>query len=476
MRHTLRTDLGAHPPAADGECLLSLLLMSDVQVLDPVSPARCEWVELLADDPLWQPLLHMHRPYEALTHWALDAHVRAARRQPVGPMHGRRHDLALFLGDNIDNAQANELQAFLAIVAGGRTRMPAEGSVHEPDATPTATSAAQAPWPYWCPRADVPDTWKPLGYPAVPDFLARAGAVIDSPGLGLPWAALPGNHDLMIQGTALPDPGTEAIALGARKRLQRPPGFAPADPLTHYVEHPADFSAGGERAVAPDPGRRTLDRHSWIEALVEAGAAGLTPAHAQRGCADAVIDTPHARILLLDTNHPAGDYQGSVGREQLAWLEAQLAEVDAQPGRCALLATHHGSPSIVNTRGSDPQRVHTEALLALLHRHPSLVAWLSGHRHLHEIRAHPGPNGGFWEIATGALIDWPVQGRTVELVRATDGALHLTCTLIDHGAAEGSLAHLHHTLARRFAGTQADRMMGGPGDGNAILPCATRIG
>ena len=53
--------------------------MSDVQVLDSVSPARCEWVELLAREPRWQPLLLMHRPYEAFTHWALAVH-RETRR------------------------------------------------------------------------------------------------------------------------------------------------------------------------------------------------------------------------------------------------------------------------------------------------------------------------------------------------------------------------------------------------------------
>lgn len=458
--HLLRNDLGAPLPTGQGTRLLSLLVMSDVQVVDTVSPARCEWVELLGDDPLWQPLLHMHRPYEALTHWALAAHVEAARLQP--------HDLALCLGDNIDNAQHNEWDAFLTILAGGHTQLSAHGGVHEASA-----ELGTGPWPFWCPEPGVDDLWKSQGYPVVPGLMQRASAEVASPGLGFPWACLPGNHDLMRQGTALPEPEIEAIATGSAKLLQRPAGFAPSDPLSLYVQEPAAFSRGATRGamrrVDALASRRAVDKRAWIAAHVRHGGAGYTQQHVRDACTDAVIDTEHARILLLDTNHPAGDYQGSIGTQQLAWLDAQLYEVDAQPGRIAILASHHGNVSLTNQRGADPERLQAAALLEVAHRHPSVVAWLVGHRHLHEVRAHPGPQGGFWEISTGAIIDWPVQARTVEFIRHANGTLEISCTLRDHGAAEGSLAHLHHSLARRFAGAQAAHMQGAPEDGNVRL-------
>lgn len=464
MTHLLRADLGGTAPSESGEPLLSLLVMSDVQVMDTVSPARCEWVELLADDPHWQPLLHMHRPYEALVHWAMAAHVDKVRRDPAAPWSRRPYDMALCLGDNIDNAQHNELEMFLAILAGGRARLPAWGGVHEPTA-----GWNTGPWPFWCPDPAVQDTWKPLGYPAVPDFLARASAELVSEGLGFPWASLPGNHDLMRQGTALPEAAIEAIAVGGYKPLHRPDHFHPADPLSLFVDAPAGFSRGAGRAIAASAGRRAVDKREWIGAHVAHGAAGYTARHARDGSTDAAIDTEHVRLLLLDTNHPAGDYQGSIGTAQLEWLEAQLSEVDRQPGRVAVLASHHGSVSLVNTRSADPQRRQAAALLALAHRHPCMVAWLVGHRHLHEIRAHPGPHGGFWEISTGAVIDWPTQTRAVEFIRHAGGALEIVCTLQDHGAPEGSLAWWHRDFARRFAGTQAARMQGRPGDGDVRL-------
>ena len=467
LPHLLRNDLGGSLPTGPGQPLLSLEHVSDAHVLDAASPARCEWIEPLGADPLWKPLLHMHRPYEAMTHWVLAAHVERLRQNPVGPWSGRPLDLLISTGDNIDNAQANELQTFLTILAGGSTALSARGSVHE-----ASDELGQGPWPFWCPQPDVADLWKPQGYPTLPDYVARVSASLHSRGLGFPWTSVPGNHDVLRQGTAWPNPAIEAIAVGTNKTLQRPPGFAPADPLSLFVDAPEQFSAGATRQIPPDPQRRAVDLRGWLAAHVQHGALGLTAAHVQRGCADAVIDTEHVRIILLDTNHPGGDYQGSVGRAQLDWLDAQLAETGRTPGRLALLATHHGADTLINHRGDDPQRLHTEALLQVLHRHPCLVAWLGGHRHVHRVQAHPGPVpgvGGFWEITTASLIDWPAQTRTLELLRHADGSIEIVCTLQDHQAPQGNLAALHHTLAQQFAGPQAAHMQGRPGDGSVRL-------
>lgn len=462
--YLIRDELGAGAPEQGGSCLLSLLHMSDAHVLDAASPARCEWVELLGHEPRWQALLHMHRPYETLTHWALAAHVERIRQMGTGPQSGRPFDLVLSTGDNIDNAQHNELQTYLAILGGGRTQLSAYGSVQDP-----AGHTGSDPWPFWAPEATGPAPWQARGYPRVPEFLHRASQTLHSAGTGCPWASLPGNHDLMRQGTALPGPDIEAIAISAHKALRQPAGFDPADPLSLFVDQPAAFSRGADRQVIALASRAAVNRRDWLLAHCRSGAMGISASQAEAGCADTVIDTEHVRLILLDTNHPAGDYQGSVGREQLAWLESQLREVDAQPGRLAVLATHHGSRTLTNHRAPSEEREHTQALLAVAHRHPSLVAWLSGHRHVHEVIAHPGPGGGFWEITTASLIDWPSQTRAIELLRRPSGQLELACTLIDHQAPEGSLAALHRSLALRFAGAQASLMQGKAADGHVRL-------
>ncbi len=465
--HCLRTDLGGTAPTTQGLPLLSLLHISDAHVIDTVSPARCEWIELLADDPYWAGLLHMHRPYEALTHWALAAHVERLRRQPLAPWSQQMYDLALCTGDNIDNAQANELQAFVKIMGGGRTGLSAHGGVHE-----TGLELGSGPWPFWCPEADVPDLWKPRGYPVVPGFVARASAEVHSGGLGCAWASVPGNHDVMRQGTALPNPAIEALAVAGYKTLAGPPGFRPVDPQARYVQHPEQFSSGPGRRIAAVPECRAVGLREWMAAHAQAGATGFGQAQLRSGHADTCIDTEQARILLLDTNHPAGDCQGSVGAAQIEWLEARLAEVERQPGRLAVLASHHGSASLVNTLGADPERLLAQALTDAVHRHPCVVAWLVGHRHLHRVTAHPHPQGtsrGFWEITTASIIDWPSQTRAVEILRHADGQIEIVCTLQDHQGAPGSLAALHAELALRFAGSAAPFMQGQAHDGNVRL-------
>ena len=54
--YLLRTDLGGTLPTGAGETVFSLLHISDAHVIDTVSPARCEWIELLTEDPYWKPL------------------------------------------------------------------------------------------------------------------------------------------------------------------------------------------------------------------------------------------------------------------------------------------------------------------------------------------------------------------------------------------------------------------------------------
>ena len=464
--YCLRTDLGGVLPAGQGQTLVSLLHLSDAHVIDTVSPARCEWIELLAEDPYWKNLLHMHRPYEALTHWVLAAHVASLRRNPVAPWSKKAFDLAISTGDCIDNAQTNELQCFLTIMAGGRTALSARGGVHE-----RGHELGDGAWPFWCPDADAADLWKPRGYPAVPGFVARASAELHSEGLGFAWTSVPGNHDVMRQGTALPNAAIEAIAAGDRKALAGPPDFRPADPQTLYVEHPEQFSAGTSRQIAASPLRRAVDLREWLAAHMQHGAAGYGQSQVRSGRADTFVDTDQVRTILLDTNHPAGNFEGSIGAAQIAWLEARLVEV-AESGRLAVLASHHGSASLINTRGNDPERLLAQALTAAVHRHPCVVAWLVGHRHLHRVTPHlhpDGKGGGFWEITTASLIDWPSQTRAIEIIRHSDGTLEIVCTLLDHQAEAGCLAALHRDLAQRFAGDAAAHMQGEAEDGNVRL-------
>ena len=448
-----RTEL-APAPATAGEVVAAICHVSDLHVMDAASPMRFEWIETLAHDLRWRPLLHMHRPQETLVPWAVQAHVDELREHPASNS-GAPLDLVISTGDNIDNAQRNELDAYLSLLAGGPVSLPPVGSAQDAhDRDPGA------PWPYWCPDADVDDEWKPLGYPAVEDLFERACEPFTCGGLGQRWTSLPGNHDLLCQGTSFVNEALLAAAVGDRKALRPPPGFEPADPLALFVDEPEAFLGAGHRPVVPEPLRRGIDLAEWVAAHATAGAAGWSVVDHTTGRADTTIELGDVTVVLLDTNHPFGDYQGSIGRAQLTWLDEQLTEID-DAGRLAVIASHHGSTSLVNRRGCDPDRLLGPSLLHVAHRHPCVVLWLVGHRHIHRVVPRPGDSGGFWEVTTASIIDWPSERRLVELRRHPDGTIEIACTVHSHDALHGSLAWWHRSIAERFAGQQLRAAMAG---------------
>jgi metallophosphoesterase (TIGR03767 family) len=503
--HRVRTELGNNDPqTTSSTVLLRLFHLSDLHLIDAGSPARCDWVEAKADDPKWHPLLHMARPHDTLANWGLAALVRG-----IANNGGEFADLVLTTGDNIDNAQRNELDAFFALMDGGSFAFPYEGP-QRPSwaADPRCDSLrmrAEQYWPFWLPDGSgksKPDIWTALrGLPTVPGLLSETESEIISPGVGLPWLSVLGNHDVMRQGTVYTTPELEAIAVGNWRAAAGIENFDPDMPLNEFMAHPAHFSNGSARfLVAPSPTRRANDRNEFIRAhRMRINHIGFT----SNTSGDYVYDTEHVRIVALDTNHPAGNYQGSVGLGQLAWLDDVLFIADIE-NRPVLITSHHGGTSIDNTytdgttagTTADDRRLAAE-LEAVLHRHSCVLAWLVGHRHLHRIRPVVDPLGvgrGFWEITTGSTIDYPCQARIVEVLVDQEGNHTIRTTLVDHSDTDmhtddpsPRLAAYHRHIAELVAGvgstaaeselfpkSVAARRIGTPEDRNTILPLRQR--
>ena len=255
----------------------------------------------------------------------------------------------------------------------------------------------------------------------------------------------------MCQGTALFTPALETVLRSPVKPLVGPPSFRPDDPMLAFVEQPELFIGPIGRPVPPHPRRVPLDRAGWLAA------------HG-RAAADFVIDLENVRLIVLDTNHPDGDYQGSIGVAQLAWLDEALRGVGA--GRVAVVASHHGTRALVNERGLRNDRLHGDALLAVLQRHRCLAAWLIGHGHRNRIARH----AGFPEIMTASIIDWPSEHRLVEIWRTATGDIEVATTVRSPEVPDGSLAALHRALAHRFEGAAAAAARRGrPDDRNVRL-------
>jgi hypothetical protein len=102
-----------------------------------------------------------------------------------------------------------------------------------------------------------------------------------------------------------------------------------------------------------------------------------------------------------------------------------------------------------------------DLVLALLDRHPRVLAAISGHTY-----RRPGPGGGYWLISTASLIDYPQQARALR-VCATDAGAVLQTWMLDHvpggvwglGDLSRELAYLDAQGGRPqgFAGAPLDR-------------------
>jgi metallophosphoesterase (TIGR03767 family) len=476
--HLPRHDLLGGAPAARPPSpvpLLCLAHLTDLQLADVQSPARFEFFNREFADPRFADLVPTQRPQEALAARAVQAMIRTLNRIDACPATGAPLDLVVTTGDAIDNAQWNELRAFLTLLDGGRVRPGSGGARYD---------GVQAhDWPdevFWRPDGGaLPDLFSAgYGFPQRPGLLRHALASFDTDGLRVPWLGCFGNHEALIQGVARVTPEVAAGLVGDRKPARLPEGIDLDRALELFIESPHVYLAGLPRTITADPERRAVTRREFVEAHLDSTGLprghGFTEANRRDGSAYYVHDLPAVRLIALDTTCVAGG-DGAIDEDQLRWLEDRLVEVHARyrgrDGRTAstgnedrlvVLFSHHGPDTLVNRHppagrdGAVP--VEAAHVLALVQRFPNVVLWLNGHTHTNTVQARRDPlqpGRGFWEVTTCALMDWPCQSRIVELADDGDGALSITCTMLDHdgpaspgrGPSGPGLASLHRELA-----------------------------
>lgn len=427
----VRTDLATGHPG--GQPLLTVAHLSDLHVCDAQSPARVEFLNRWTDpdSPLVDTLTEVgtYRAQELLTTQVVEAMVRA-----VNDLSGV--DLAVVTGDSTDNAQANELSWYLALLEGGDVH-PDSGALDRWEGVSDSVDHDER---FWHPSDSRPDLPRELyGLPAVPGLLDTARTAFLSVGLDVPWLAVHGNHDRMLQGT-LPATGLLAHAsTGSAKPVGLPADWSTDAALALLVGlercEPAAIarlSAMRMRTVTADPARRVVSRQEFVDAHFGPRARplghGFGPDHRASGRAYYRHDYGRVSVLALDTVNHHGGWQGSLDEPQLEWLDNELSAADSER-RYTVLASHHPLATLVNDRSVDgSRRVLAAELTTVLARHPSAVLWLNGHTHHTSVTAWQT----LWEVTAPSLIDWPQQARLVSLLRSDDGLLTLDVTMIDH--------------------------------------------
>ena len=429
-----RVELGGAAKSAG--VLATLAHLTDAHVLDASSPARVTFL-----DRLGAPFESTFRPQETLTVQVLAGAVAAVR--------ALRPQLVIQGGDLIDNDQANELAQALAVLRGGTAR-PGSG----PDGYHGVQSPSDPDPFYYRPEIDAPQH---------PGLLAAAVTPFTTVGLGTAWCPVLGDHDALVAGELVPTPMTRSLATGNRALWDLPQGVTPprgvrlttgpntspdGPPQPVLVDRLLTQALRGPTVRVPaDPARREM---TFSEVTGRLQAAARQPAQgAASGRLDFVLDVgPRVRVIALDLVRRAGGSGGQIVAAQVDWLGRQLA---AAGQRWVLVVSHQ--PLATSERG--------DTVLALLDENPSVIATLAGHTHKNRIVPRPTAAGGYWQITTASLIDYPQQARALRIVATAGGGVAIQTWMLDH-VFPGPLGTVSRQLS--FLDAQGGRPQGFSGE------------
>ena len=218
--------------------------------------------------------------------------------------------------------------------------------------------------------------------------------------LDCPWFQVVGNHDCLGLGNIPPtmlENFTDLDFLNKQEFIQK-----------HFPikNHPQSGAAFGSQAKGFD--FNTVPNGNLSAVRGYYAFTAIPPVSGVGGRST----QPGIRFYVLETSRAAGKALGHVGPDQLRWLKKELEE---HPRFLSIVVSHHPIGHI-EEGGED--------LLNLLLDQSQVVALLCGHDHRHCIRAFSNelrPGSGFWQIQTASLIDYPQQGRILEIFDRGNG-------------------------------------------------------
>jgi metallophosphoesterase (TIGR03767 family) len=502
--------------------------LTDFQVSDEESPARVEFLDVTSS-----PFTAAWRPHEALVPILVDQAIRAMNdhhESPHAQAGGARAemDLSLITGDQADSMQRNEVEWVIRLLEGGLVNPNSGVEDGLPVCGPNGEAVRYT-------GVQDYDDWNALGddtfydpddprgkwaaWPRYEGLMDRAQRPFEAAGSRVPTYVTNGNHDSLAQGNAWATAAYEAIGTGCSKI------FAP-QPLNSMQA--GDVPAPGSPSVASvpaDPNRQYVNKEqSRALHFTGAQADGHGYAHVDEDELDASNGAasyysfeakPGLRLVSIDTvsegGVPGPSANGNIDDPQFQWLQRELADAQAD-GDLVILYGHHPIRSLssqvpdeaappctpltdahghdpnpgcdLDPRSSQPLRMGAD-LRDLLLAHRNVIAYVSGHTHEHRIDAfeRPDGSGGFWEIETSSIVDWPIQTRVIEVMDNEDGTLSIFGTILDHagpitaepsqtpaqGLSETQLAAIGRTLSYNDPQAGHTTGVGRPEDRNVEL-------
>lgn len=372
----------APEPGANATMIARFVHLADIQLADDESPSRiCN-----GDVPI-TPTNSAFRPQDGHQCRVLNAAVRTINKVneelPI--------DLVVLGGDNIDNAQQNELDWALSILDGSPEVECDSGADDDP----------------------VPGGNNDNKDPFIPE------------GLAMPLLWVNGNHDILHQGNF-------------------PPASKEADYLGDYAATGTrDWTQGGGVVlgeVPADPDRKPL---TGVELLTTVEARGdghgipaSLPAEGRAFYTHDLEGTP-IRFVILDTSALSGSADGLLHQSDIDdFLVPSLNDaVDAE--KLVVIMSHHASGSLTDGSGfggvEQADAITTEDFRGVLSSYPNVLMHLAAHSHVHRVTAIESDTGpAYWEVVSSSLADFPHQMRLVEVWDLDNGFFGIRLVAFDY--------------------------------------------
>jgi metallophosphoesterase (TIGR03767 family) len=448
-------------PSGVRKSLINIVHISDTHICDAQSPGRVEYLDRFADphhpiSKVLETLVGTYRAQESMTTQVLESAVQAINRIESGPITKRKIDTVLITGDVSDNAQTNELKWFTTLLNGGKIK-PDSGSQDKWEGAGGTVFYSPYFWhPHGTPSGEKEDFPRSLyGFPLIPELLEAIRAPFYASGLNHHWMAVHGNHDALLQGTVVPDEQLRTQVVRNRKIFE----ISDEDALSSLQKiseiGPAQFEIPASavfQSVSADDSRVFVSPDNWNRNFYredeDNGIAFQDIGSEKRYWRK---DFDQITMLALDTVNPDGGWQGSLDCEQFEWLKNELSVLE---NRYVLITSHHPLQDLINSYTLSRPRVLAAEIEELLIDNPQVIAWICGHTHRNRVM-YFGPDNteGFWQIETSSLIDWPQQGRIIEIFIDDSDQIWIANTMFNHlGALLPDYDHIRLDEVNEIAG------------------------
>lgn len=224
-------------------------------------------------------------------------------------------------------------------------------------------------------------------------------------GLDVPWYAAVGNHDVEYQGTLNSVSMTKSI-IGDISDLSRLPYTV--DLFNTSATLPPWHGFGNQPASSLE--------HSY-------GYYSFNPADYIH-CI--VLDTA---IYNLEGRLPVETLSyGVLDKVQYKWM---VNEIESNSDRICIIFSHH---TPLGSFAAGKSQITASKLMKTLCSYENVVAHVNGHTHVNKIDAitYDGLLGGYWNINTGSIIEWPQEWRNITVKDNGDGTGSITCEMVRH--------------------------------------------